>query len=81
MKSLMISGALGGFLLAVVVGLAVQNDWPVILWNASLTAAVCGLALRWWSRVWMRNLQSALRERSYAANAPKEVKPASPLRP
>ena len=58
MKSLMITGALAGFLLAVVVGLAAHNEWSVVLWNACLVAAACGLGLRWWTRVWIRSLAS-----------------------
>jgi hypothetical protein len=80
MKSLMITGALAGFLAAIILGLTVQNEWPSILWNASLAALVCGVALRWWSRVWVRNLYSALRERSLAAAAAKETKASAPAR-
>lgn len=80
MKFLMISGALAGFLVAVIVGVMAHNEWPVILRNASLVALACGVGMRWWTRVWVRNLHRALHERSVVARSSKDAKAASPLR-
>ncbi|MBI5386128.1 MAG: hypothetical protein HZA90_15770 [Verrucomicrobia bacterium] len=81
MKSLMILGATGGFLLAAGLGLAVETGWPSVFVNACVAAAVCGLAARWWSRVWMRGLVESLQQRAAAKRAATQAAPNKPTQP
>jgi hypothetical protein len=69
MKKLMITGALAGFGIGVVSGLANQLNWSSIMWRASVSAAVAGFVLRWWGQVWINGLQQAYDERMAAAEA------------
>ena len=62
MKSLMILGALIGFSIGILFGLADHGRWPTALWHASAAALIASVLLRWWGRVWVRSLRQA-RER------------------
>ena len=70
----MISGALIGFISGVAFGLVRSNSWPVIVGRASAASFCSGLMMRWWGRVWLRNLRESQSGRLAAA----AVKPASP---
>lgn len=63
MKAMMILGANVGFVLGL--GASVFGDcaWPVTLWHAGATALVGGLLGRWWGKVWLSELNSALEQR------------------
>jgi hypothetical protein len=63
MKSLMILGALIGFLTGAAFGLAARSDGPSIFWHASVAALVSGVLVRWWGRVWVRNWKAAWEDR------------------
>lgn len=69
MKKLMITGALAGFALGALSGLAHGSEGSSILWRASVSAAVAGFAMRWWGQVWMNGLQQAYDEKMAAAEA------------
>jgi hypothetical protein len=57
MKKLMMLGALLGFLIGTAFGLLQECSWPSVLWRSSVAAAVAGLLLRWWGRLWMAGLR------------------------
>ena len=66
MKSLMILGALNGFGIGLLFGLSSHGQWPVALCRASAAALLGAWMLRWWGRVWLKNLRAA-REQQMAA--------------
>lgn len=66
MKSLMVLGAILGFLVGLGFGLAGHTEWPSALWNACAAALATGLLMRWWGRVWIRSLEQALEQRRAA---------------
>jgi hypothetical protein len=59
MKLLMISGGLIGFLIGIFFGMAQANEWPAILWRASVAAFLAGVVLRWWGRIWIKSLRES----------------------
>lgn len=63
MKSLMILGALIGFSIGLLFGLADHGQWPSALWRASAAALIAGVMLRWWGRVWVKSLREAAERR------------------
>ena len=63
MKSLMILGALIGFSIGLLFGLADSGQWPGALWRASAAALISSLLLRWWGRVWVKSLRQAGEQR------------------
>jgi hypothetical protein len=74
MRLLMLLGGFIGFLIGVLLGAAQGSAWPGVLWRSSVAAFLAGVVLRWWGKVWARNLQEAQRERhsrpARAASAP-----------
>ena len=76
MKSLMLIGALVGFLTGIAFSLAQDNSWPTSLWHACAAAYVGGLLMRWWGRAWRNNLKRVLEERQ---NAPAPMHPLTSL--
>ena len=69
MKSLMILGALIGFAIGLLFGLADHGQWPSALWRASAAALMGGVMLRWWGRVWLKSLRSAAEQQLAELNA------------
>ena len=67
MKLLMILGGLVGFGIGLTFGWVGDNTWPGMLWRGCVAAYLAGLLLRWWGRVWIRNLEQALRDRQTPA--------------
>jgi len=63
MKSLMILGALAGFLIGSGFGLAGQATWPAALWRACAGALIAAILVRWWGRVWLQGLRDATHQR------------------
>jgi hypothetical protein len=74
----MISGALMGFVSGVAFGLARANSWPLIVGRASVVSFCSGLLMRWWGRVWLKNLRASQAQR-LAAETVKS--PSSPVKP
>lgn len=72
LKPLLLLGALMGFLLGVILGLANQSDWPSILWRSSAAALGFGVLLRWWGRCWNDCLRVAQQERFAAVMAQRQ---------
>jgi len=63
MKMLMLSGAMIGFSLGIALGFAGRAEWPTMLWHASTAAVAIAWLMRWWGRVWIRELQASLAQR------------------
>jgi hypothetical protein len=66
MKISMVLGALTGFLISILFGLAAESAWPAILCRACFAALALALVMRWWNRVLRHNLVQSL-EQQYAA--------------
>jgi hypothetical protein len=71
MKSLMILGAIVGFLIGSGFGLAGKSPWPTTLWHACVAALLAAVLARWWGRVWISGLRDALHH-------PRALRPSSP---
>jgi hypothetical protein len=63
MKMLMLSGAMIGFSLGIALGFAGRAEWPTMLWHAAAAAAGLAWLMRWWGRVWIRELRASLEQR------------------
>ena len=74
MKSLIVLGAIVGFLTGAAFGLAGNSPWPNALWHACAAALAAALLTRWWSRVWIQGLRDSLEQRRHPR--PSAVKPA-----
>jgi hypothetical protein len=70
MKSLMILGALVGFLIGGGCGLAGQATWPAALWRACAGALLAAILARWWSKVWLQGLQDTIQQQSNLRRRP-----------
>lgn len=71
MKSLMLIGAITGFLIGTSVSLSQGDSWGTTLWHASAAAYLTGALLRWWGHAWRKNLAESLEKREHApATAP-----------
>ena len=68
MKALIMLGAIVGFLIGSGFGLASHSPWPAALWRAAAAALMSALLTRWWTRVWLEGLRSALDARRDAAS-------------
>ena len=76
----MILGAIVGFLIGAGFGLAGGSPWPTVLWHAGAAALVAAVLARWWSRVWLTNLNDALHNhRPSRASASADTKSALKL--
>jgi hypothetical protein len=79
MKSLMILGSLAGFVIGAGFSLAGNCPWPTVLWRACVSALLAGMLARWWSRIWLEGLHSAMEQRHHARPTPNaETKPHKP---
>ncbi|HUA39683.1 MAG TPA: hypothetical protein VMA35_14915 [Candidatus Sulfopaludibacter sp.] len=67
-----------GFLIGTSFSLIGNDSWPTVLWHAGGAALLVALLARWWSRVWLQNLQDAIEQRRRARFVPAtNHKPAS----
>jgi hypothetical protein len=62
MKFALILGALAGFAIGVLSGLAAKSSWQTCVVNGSAGALGLALLLRWWRKVWMRSLAESLEQ-------------------
>jgi len=67
MKFALILGALAGFAIGVLSGLAAASSWQTCVVNGSVGAVGLALLLRWWRQVWMRSLAESLEQQFEAA--------------
>jgi hypothetical protein len=74
MKSLIVFGAIVGFLIGAGFGLAGNSPMPTVLWHACAAALAAAILTRWWSRVWIQSLRDSLDQRNRPR--PVEAKPA-----
>ena len=70
MKSFMILGAVVGFLIGTCVSLMNESSWSTVLWHACAAALLFAILTRWWSSMWLQNLQDATEQRRRARFAP-----------
>jgi len=78
---LMVIGAMIGFALGMALGFAGRAEWPTMLWHASAAAAVLAWLMRWWGRVWTRELRSSFEQRrSLEAAARQHNPPTNPAK-
>lgn len=66
MKSMMILGAIAGFILGAGSSLAGGGTSSTALWHASVTALVGGILARWCGRIWMVGLADILEQQRRA---------------
>lgn len=66
MKLLMLLGAILGFGIGFAFSLMQESPWPRVVWHACVGAYFAGLLLRWWGRLWEKNLRLALVEKEAA---------------
>jgi hypothetical protein len=77
MKSMMILGAMSGFVLGAGSSYAGDCSSSTIFWHASVTALAGGLLARWWGRMWFVGLADALEQQRRArAQASENKNPA-----
>jgi hypothetical protein len=80
MKSLMILGAIVGFLIGTGFALAANSPWPAALWRSGVAALIAALLARWWGRVWLTSLRDSLHDRrTYRNSPPGDTKSAAKL--
>jgi hypothetical protein len=77
MKSMMILGAVVGFILGAGSSLAGDCAGSTIFWHASVTALVGGILARWWARMWFTGLADALEQQRRARAQASETKTAA----
>ena len=75
MKTLMLMGAIIGFLLGICLGYAGRATWPTMLWHACAAAAFLGWLMRWWGGVWTRSLRASLEHRRALEAAARQQNP------
>lgn len=77
MKSMMILGAISGFILGAGSSLAGDCPGSTVFWHATVAALVGGVLARWCSRVWLTGLTDALeQQRRERAKASEKKTPA-----
>ena len=74
MKSMMILGAMTGFILGAGSSLAGDCAGSTIFWHASVAALVGGILARWWGRMWFAGLADALEQQRRARAQASETK-------
>jgi hypothetical protein len=80
MKTLMLTGAMGGFVTGLALGFARRTEWPSMLWHACAAATATGLSLGWWGRVWLRGLQASLEDRRAQEAAARQQTPSTTIK-
>ena len=66
MKSMMIFGAVVGFVLGVGSSLAGGCTSSTMFWHATVTALVGGVLARWWGQMWYTGLADAVEQQRRA---------------
>lgn len=66
MKSMMILGAMAGFILGAGSSMAGNCTPSTIFWHACVTALAGGILTRWWGRMWFTGLADAIEQQRRA---------------
>jgi hypothetical protein len=66
MKSMMILGAITGFILGAVGSVTGECTGPTVLWHACVSALAAGILARWCGRIWFTSLANAMEEQRRA---------------
>lgn len=66
MKSMMILGAMAGFILGAGSSLAGDCTGATLFWHACVTALVGGILARWWGQMWFTGLADAVEQQRRA---------------
>ena len=74
MKSMMILGAMAGFILGAGGSYAGDCASSTIFWHATVTALVGGILARWWGQIWFTGLADALEQQRRARAQAAETK-------
>ena len=74
MKSMMILGAIAGFILGAGSSMAGDCTGSTVFWHASMTALVGGILARWCGRIWLTGLADALEQQRRARAQASEPK-------
>jgi len=74
MKSMMILGAIVGFILGAGSSMAGECTYATVFWHASITALIGGLLARWCGRMWLTGLADALEQQRRARAQAAETK-------
>ena len=74
MKSMMILGAMAGFLLGAGSSYAGDCTAATVFWHASVTALVGGILARRWGQMWFTGLADALEQQRRARAQASETK-------
>lgn len=77
MKSMMILGAMTGFVLGAGSSYAGNCTAATAFWHASVTAWVGGVLARWWGKMWFTGLADALEQQRRARAQASENKSAA----
>ena len=80
MKSLMILGAITGFILGAVSSMAGDCSGSTVFWHASVTALVGGFLARWCGRMWLSGLADAIEKQRRARAQASENKTQTPAK-
>lgn len=63
MKKLMLIGGMLGFATGIIFGRLQAAEDSTVLWRSCVAAVAAGWLMRWWGRVWVRNIHAAHTER------------------
>ena len=74
MKSMMILGAMAGFILGAGSSMAGDCTGSTMFWHATVTALFGGILARWCSRMWITGLVDALEQQRRARAQASETK-------
>ena len=74
MKSMMILGAILGFILGAGSSVAGDCTSATVFWHASVTALIGGCLARWCGRIWLTGLADALEQQRRARALASEKK-------
>ena len=77
MKSMMIFGAMMGFILGAVSSYAGDCAGSTLFWHACVTALVGGILARWCGQMWLTGLTDALEQQRRARTQASETKTAA----
>lgn len=66
MRKFMITGTLAGFTLGGFLGVLQGASGGELFWRAAVSAAILGVLMRWWWRIWLRSIHETQQKRIQA---------------